>query len=155
MPEYRYGALYVVEDRSGKPEIDAALKQLDSRLFVEKQVSLEGEYVWCVVTEIGGDYPPLTILEWRDESGGPIHELSSGIVERVRRLERDPIVLARKLREQNEERKRALDKRRDEAYEEIARDMIPRIHDRVRPVFHTSTALRMTRDKMRRQGKRK
>lgn len=152
MPEYRHGALYVVEDGANHRDIERHLKDVDPRLFLERQVSFDNEMVWCVVTDIGGDHPPLTILEWRDEFDRPIPELTSSIVERVKRIDRDPIILAKKIQDRNDARRRALDKRRDEAIEEMARDMIPRIEGKVRPVLHRSVALRMSRDKRRSRG---
>lgn len=152
MPEYRHGALYVVENRSNRDDIERALKQIDRALFLERQVSMEGELVWCVVSEIFGDHPPVTIFEWRDENGRPIHELSMGIVDRVAKLERDPFALARRLKDANDARVREANRKRDEAYEEIARDMVPRIHGERRPILHRSIALRMSRDKRRARG---
>lgn len=152
MPEYRHGALYVVESRSDRSDIERALRQIDRGLFLEKQVTLEGEIVWCVVAEVFGDHPPLTIFEWRDESGRPISELAMGIVDRVNRLERDPVVLAKRLRERNEALKRERDRRRDEAYETMAREMVPSIQGRRSAVLHRSQALRMARDRRRAQG---
>lgn len=152
MPQYRHGALYVVQDTAGKPEIDRALREIDPRLFTERQVAFDGSVVWCVVTEMAGDHPPLTILEWRDENDKPISDLASGIVDRVRAMERDPIVLAKKLRARNEARRKSIDKARDEAYEDMAHDMIPSIEGRRSAVLPRSQALRMSRDRMRARG---
>lgn len=152
MEEFRYGALYVLRERPNMEAIQRTLRDIDRRLFLEKQITYENEAVWCVVCDIGGGHPPVTLLEYRHE-GKPI-PIDSGIIERVQRMERDGEKLTRRTIEANRvmiEQKR---KRAHDAYEEIARDMVPRIQGQTRPVLHRSQALRMSRDKRRSRGEK-
>lgn len=104
MVSYRYGALHVLERAADTDVVQQRLRQLDPDLFLERQITLDGEQVWCVMAEIPGDRPPLCVFEWRDpETGAPIPVLSSGIVDRMAQMERDPFVLAQRVKERNTE----------------------------------------------------
>lgn len=123
MPMYRFGALHVVEDTGAdKDALQRELQLLDRRLFLERQITLAGEDVWCVVLTLEGDEPPATILEWRGASDEPI-PLSSGIVEKVRRMmSRDARSLAKDVARRNEE---MIERKRQESmerYRDIAID---------------------------------
>ena len=106
MHERRHGALHVVEQARPRDPIQAALRQIDPRLFVERQITLDGEQVWVVNVDLGRDDATgiVTLLEWRDEHGRPLPELSEGIVGQVARMERDGAVLHRKVIEANRNR---------------------------------------------------
>lgn len=143
----------MVEHNHGRKDLERDLKAIDNRLFFEKQLTLEGEEVWCVVCDFSSDQPPVTLLEWRDSNGRPISELGSSIIPRVQKMERDHDALLARVREQNEKMVAEINRRRDEAYEEIARDMIPRIQERGRPVLPRGVYLRQSRSRMREQGK--
>jgi hypothetical protein len=127
------------------------LRSLDQRLFLEKQITYQGDAVWCVVCDIGGGQPPVTLLEYRGRDREPI-PLDSGIIDRVRRMERDGEKLTRRSIEANRQMVETQQRRSRDAYEEIAIDMVPRIFDRKRPVLPRSQALRMSRDKRRARG---
>jgi len=130
-----------------------ALRGIDRRLFLEKQLTFQNDLVWCVVCDIGSGQPPVTLFEWRDPRGEPL-PLDSGIVERVQRMERDGERLAQRALDANARMVESQRRQSRDAYVEIARDMIPRIEDRRRPVFPRSQALRMSRDKRRAQGEK-
>lgn len=150
---YRHGALYVVESPGDRDALQRELRSLDPRLFLERQMTLTQELVWCVVLNGDSSEPPLTILEWRDERDRPI-ELASGIVERVRRMmSRDAHGLARDVARKNHEMIEQRRQAHTEAYREIALDMIPRIEGRVRPVLHRSPGLVASRRRERRDGR--
>lgn len=155
LTSYRHGALHVVAQQQAPAQITKDLRQIDDRLFVEKQLTLSGEEVWCVVVDVGGDQPPFTILEWRDErSGQPIPELSSGIVARVHRMERDGKRLHGLVVVENRRRVEASRRAAAHAYEEMARDMEPRASGLRSAVLPRSQALRMSRDRARAQGRK-
>lgn len=154
MTTYRHGALYVVEDARHHKRLERDLRAIDDRLFFEKQRTIAGEDVWCVVCDVGLDYPPMTLLEWRDDSGRPIPDLTDSIISRVQRMERDGGRLMARVVRANaariEERRR-----RDAAlFRDMAQDMVPRIEGRVRPVLHRGVHLRQSRDRRRERGER-
>jgi len=103
MQTYRYGALHVVESAADSDAVQRDLKKIDPRLFLERQITLDQEQVWCVMCALDGDQPPLCVFEWRDPEGRAIPVLSSGIVDRMNQVERDPHVLNAKVKARNEE----------------------------------------------------
>ena len=119
--EYRHGALYVIESASARDPIVRALKQIDDRLFVERQATFEGDWVWVVNVDLGRDDPTgvVTLVEWRDEQGRPIPYLAEGLVRRVAQMERDGSVLHKKVIEAN----RALTERRRREMETQTEDL--------------------------------
>lgn len=150
----RYGALSVVEEAHPKDKVQAELQKLDDRLFLEKQITMANEEVWCVVVNVGLDQPPVTLMEWRDESGEPIPYLTDRIVSRVAAMERDGHKLYAKVIQANADKVEIDRKIALYQYEELGRDMGPRIEGKIRPVLPRSQALRMSRDKMRARGRK-
>lgn len=151
---YRHGALYVIEDARPHHEIAEQLRRLDDRLFLERQLTFAGEEVWCVVCSLGGDHPPATILEWRDSDGRPIHELSSGLVDRVARMERDGARLTAEVVKRNREMVERGRRNADAEYQAIAEEIVPLINDKRSSVLHRGQHLRMSRDKQRAKGRK-
>lgn len=155
LTQTRHGALTIVEQTRDRDWINRELRQIDPNLFVEKQLTYAGEEVWCVVCEVDSSHPPITILEWRDElSSRPIAELSSGLINRVARMERDGAKLAEHVKRLNaakieRDRRDSYDK-----YREIALDMVPRMSGLRSAVLPRGQWLRMSRDKMRAQGRK-
>jgi hypothetical protein len=149
----RHGALAVVETAHPKDHILRALRQLDDRLFLEKQITLQNEEVWCVCISVGSEIPPITLVEWRDDEGRPIHYLSDRLVARVANLDRDERVLKQRVLDANlalvdEKRKQA-----DAAYAEIELDL-PRLKGTRSAVFPRGQYLRRSRDKRRGRGEK-
>jgi hypothetical protein len=154
MDTYRHGALYVVEGAKDKNEIQRELKKIDPRLFLEKQITFEQEAVWCVVVDVGSGEPPMTILEFRDEIGKPIPDLSYRIVESMQKMERDGERLAAKVIKQNRAK---IDRARADArahWEEIGKDFEKRMSPTRSAVLPRSQALRRSRDKRRNKGEK-
>lgn len=152
MTQYRHGALTVIETAKSQNEILRELKKIDPRLFLERQVTLEGQAVWCVVCDVGSDSPPITILEWRDSEDHPIHELSSGIIGRVQRMERDGGKLADRVIRQNAE---ILAKKRAETREQwsdIGTDFERLMSPGHSALLPRGQYLRRSRDKKRSMG---
>jgi hypothetical protein len=114
--EYRYGALAVVETAQDYQFIDHALKQLDPRLFLERQLTFDNEFMWTVQLDVP-DQPPVWILDWEDADGRPINAPTFGIVDRVKdSMKRGPV--------DNEEHRRRNDalreRRKRQHQEEVA-----------------------------------
>lgn len=153
MNSYRHGSLYVVEQARDKDEIQKALKAIDPRLFLEKQITFDQESVWCVVVDVGGEQGPLTILEYRDEeTGKPIPDLGWRIVERVQRMDRDGQRLAAKVIRQNQER---VERARADArahWEDLGKEFQERMKPTRSAVLHRGQHLRRSRDKRRANG---
>ena len=152
MPTYRHGALYVVESANDSNELPRALKVLDDRLFLERQVTLTNEVVWCVVLDMN---PPMTVLEWRDEAGRPL-DLSWGIVERMRRMvaQGDARKLGEEVARRNHE---MIERKRQEsraASREIVEDMLPSVLGKRSVVLPRGVGLRRARDKRRARGEK-
>ena len=151
--DYRYGALWVVEQPAARDPIVKALKQIDERLFVERQAVLDGDWVWVVNIDLGRDDPSgiVTILEWREPNGKPIPYLSEGMVQRVAAMERDGATLTKKVIDAN----RALTERRrretSQATEEITREIVPAIGWR-KTVLPRSRNLYLARGRERARG---
>jgi hypothetical protein len=124
----RHGALYVVEQAHPKDRVQRELRKLDDRLFLERQVTLENEEVWCVCVDIGLDSPPLTILEWRDERGRPIPDLTDRIVSRVGAMERDHQRLVARVVEANARMVEAARRQADSDYEETVKETAKFMH---------------------------
>jgi hypothetical protein len=148
----RHGALTVMEELKPSSAIARELKQLDDRLFLEKQLTFSGEEVWCVICSLGGDRPPATLLEWRDDRGVPIPELSSGIVSRMARMGRDADKLSAEVASANADRQARADRDSHGVYAEIAADMVPRMSGTRSAVLHRGQHLRRSRDKQRSKG---
>lgn len=85
---FRHGALAVVQATQPKERIDYLLRQIDPNLFCELQLTYDGDQVWCVVENVGGDQVPVTVLEFRDSTGEPIAGLTEQIVDRMRQRAR-------------------------------------------------------------------
>ena len=140
----------MLEKPSDSDQIVRGLKQLDQRLFLEKQLTLDGEQVWTVHCAVEGDQPPICVFEWRDPDGRPIPVLSSGIIDRMAAMERDPAKLNAKVKAKNAE----FERRRDEKFnehiygisEERRRSLLSH------SVLHRSPGLAAARRRQRQQG---
>jgi hypothetical protein len=150
--EYRKGALHVVEQNRSREDLAADLRAIDDRLFLEKQLVFSGEEVWCVCVEVGGDFGVFTLLEWRDEDGNPL-PLAGGIVDRVRRMDRDGKRLAAKVVKQNAARIERARQDAQEAWEEIGREGDRRMAPGYSAVLHRGPGLAAARRRARRQGR--
>lgn len=152
MPAYRHGGLYVYETGSPRDAIARELKQIDNRLFLERQVTLDNKLVWCVVCDAGLDQPPITLLEYRDDSGEPISDLSDGVLRRMQRFERDGNKLHNRVLEAN---RRLQEEKRQQAHDqtrELVLDMVPRITRPRSVVLPRGQYLRRSRDAQRNRG---
>ena len=149
---YRHGALQIIETVRPKDEILRALKQIDDRLFLERQITIDGQAVWCVVVDVGSGEPPMTIIEWRDSDGHPIHQLSSGIIDRVARMERDSGRLSATIVKKNAARLEAKKRDTNAHWADLGTEFEKRLSPGYSAVLHRSQSLRMARDKKRNRG---
>lgn len=121
LTEYRYGALAVVRDVQDKDMIQRALRRLDPRLFVEQQLNIDGELVWCVCLDVGGDQVPWTIYESRDHKNEPIPYLTFDVVNEIERRMADPST-PEKIKKINAERQQKRIEQFDYEVDEITRE---------------------------------
>jgi hypothetical protein len=148
MQTYRYGALHVVESAADSDTIQRDLKAIDPRLWLERQITLDNEWVWCVMCELEGDQPPLCVFEWRDPDGHPIPVLSSGIVDRMNQVERDPHVLNAKVKAAND----VFRQRKRDAYTEQVYGIAEEYRTAGRTVFQRTPGFVAAKRRQRRQG---
>jgi hypothetical protein len=152
MPAYQFGGLYVVERASPRSAILRALKQIDDRLFLERQISIDDRPVWCVVCNVGGDRPPVTILEYRDDNGDPIPEPADSLLYRVAQMPRSSQQLNEQILRANEKLKADRAERAREETAELTRDIVPRVVQTRSVVFPRGVYLRQARDRKRAKG---
>jgi hypothetical protein len=148
---YRHGALTVIENVKPKNEIQLELRKIDPRLFLERQVTLEGQAVWCVVCDIG-DQPPVTILEWRDSEGHPLPELSAGIIGRVQRMEQQNGNITARVIRANEAKIAEARRTADGHWSDIGKDFERLMSPAHSALLPRGQSLRRSRDKMRSKG---
>jgi hypothetical protein len=151
----RHGALAVVEQAHPKDHVQRRLREIDPGLFLEKQITLTNEEVWCVCVDVGLDHPPITLLEWRDDDGRPIPYLSERIVARVAAFERDGRKLLARVVEENarlvERQRRDADYNYAETVRETAKFAHP-MHAGLLPrrgIGEKARAKRLTMQRMR------
>lgn len=141
------GLILAREDTDG-PALERALKRIDRDLSLQAWPRPDGPPIWKVVRYCGPDRPPETIASWVDERGEPL-PLNDGLLDMVRRLDRnsrgewiDPDERNRRFKEQ-------LDKNWEQDAEAAADDWkMP--HGR--PVLPRGQWLRQSRDRMREKG---
>jgi hypothetical protein len=121
--EHRHGSLRVLETPHTQNYINARLREVDERLFLERQLTVADRYpVWCVCLTLRGE-PPMCIYEHRTDDGTPIGYPTEAIVEKVREMKQSGPVDARELDRRNQAKR---DERRRTAYSkipEMAKDM--------------------------------
>lgn len=149
--EYRHGALSVVETVRDRDFVQRELRKIDDRLFVEKQLTYSGEAVWCVVVSVGGDVPPITLLEHRDPTGRPL-ELSGSLIDRAARMERDGSRLSAKVIRQNADRIESARQKMASELQELGADGDRLTRSTHSALLHRGPHLRRSRDKRRAQG---
>ncbi len=153
LTETRYGAFAVVHEVAAPAAINARLRRLSPKLFVEQQLTYGHERVWCVVEDVGLGHPPITVYEYRDEHGRPIRDLSDGIVVEMERRAQNRMTMleaGRKADEANAKLKEL--HRADFLYEaaQVAEEWARMT--RGRAVVPRSRALQLARQRKRRRG---
>jgi hypothetical protein len=141
--------LELVFDNTDERTVDRQLKQLDDRLFLDKERDRRtGGLVYVVKQWVGSECPPVPVLEWRDERTRAPAPLSTGIVYAVESRKqffgRDLVaesVAANDAAQEREEQRAA------EEYNEIARDVLKA--STTTSAVHRSPHLRIARARAR------
>lgn len=114
--EHRHGSLRVLENAHTQTYINDRLREIDPRLFLERQLTVADRLpVWCVCLQLVGE-PAATIYEHREENGTPIGYPTEAIVEKIREMKARGPVDARELDRRNRAKR---DERRRTAYSKI------------------------------------
>ena len=145
----------VVEGHVDKKAIDRELRKLDDRLFLDPEHDPDFDrIVWTVKHFMGVGQPPLWICDWRDPDTREPLELSWALWSRVKAREhRDPYRLRDEIKAENERTRELLAERQFGEYEELARDMLPRMDGTRSALLPRSQALRIARDRERARGR--
>jgi hypothetical protein len=102
------GGITVASQASDEQSVRRDLKKIDDRYMLDCVPTSAG-MCWIVLCRVGSEQPPLVVCNWLDEQGTPL-PLSSGLVEKVRRLrvdgrfvQVDPETENQRLRQRNQE----------------------------------------------------
>lgn len=145
----------VVEHHPDKAAIDAELRKLDERLFLNPEHDPDfGCVVWTVAYHMGAGQPPMLITDWRDPHTRVPLDLSWGLWSRIKTREhREPFKLREQIKAENAKMLTLRAERTQEAYEEISRD-VQRLASPLRSgLLQRGQHLRRSRDKQRAAGK--
>lgn len=137
--------LLVAAEAADERTITHALNRLRHGLFLDIDHNDQyGCLEYKVRLRYAGDQPPVFITTWRDDNNRPL-PLSSALVEHVKMLiETDTLTAAD---EQNRRLRERSQRELGEAVEEIAADMLPRIHGRKMTLLRRGVHLRRARAK--------
>lgn len=136
-------------------EIDRELKKLDPDLFIDPERDPDWDrIVWTVKYRVG--HGAVLVTDWRDPVTLEPLELSWGLWSKIKvRENRNMHDVRAELQKENEKLREQRANAQYLAYEEIARDLIPRIKGAGHSaVLHRSQALRRSRDRARSRGHR-
>lgn len=118
------GGLAVAFNPVDQRQLEAELRKLDPRLFLDFEVSPRGPhgpFVYPVVKEwIGDQHPPVPVLVWKTEDGPK--PLTLAIVEQVKRQERRDDKLVERVHAANDAHGQELDEDRDEQWDDTIRE---------------------------------
>lgn len=142
--------LILARETSDAPALERALKQIDRDLSLQGWPRVDGPTLWKVVRYCGPDRPPETIASWINDQGDPM-PLTEGLLDLVRRLDRNSRGDYVDPDEKNRRLKDLLDKEWDRDAEAIQQDWLM---PHGRPVLPRSQSLRRSRDKQRAKGKK-
>lgn len=153
----RQGDLVVAENDRLADQIQRRLKEIDPKLFLEKQIRLTDQRpCWYVMFDMGGLEDPAALLEWSDPTGRPL-DLSWSLYDRVvaNRLDRSPrrapaagLAEAANVRKQEEAKKWSGDQ-----YDTIRDEFVKLLDPMHSAVLHRGVYLRMSRDRERARGR--
>src|SRR5262245_39189982 len=102
------GLILAREDRDAQT-IERQLRRLDPQLSLQAWPQADGPPLWRVVRHHSQDQPPETIASWVGADGQPL-PLADGIVDLVRRLDRNSRVAFVDADEKNRRFERARDR---------------------------------------------
>jgi hypothetical protein len=130
--------LVIPQQGAGWAAVQAALKQHDSHLELGEVAG-----VWKVYFRPSPDHPPEFLCDWRDPDGTP-RELSHGLVDKVRSLDRNSRERAPTEAELNAKREEDKRKHRERLAQDLAEDSV---FKHGRPLLPRSASLRRARSK--------
>lgn len=149
--------LVVAEESRDETQIQRALEQIDHpfarNLVLTREVDRHhGCFVWAVYVNWSDNKPAVYVCRWDDVDGRPL-PLSSGLVGRVQaQLNRADQVGIESVDRANRERQERHNRERVETRTGIAHEFARSAKRHFVP--HPSQALRVSRDRQRREGKR-
>ena len=142
------GPLCTVERPLGVNEIEIALRKFDSELFLEQVDNhVKQHRVWRVRRLVNDWTEPAHICDWVDDYGKPL-ELSSGLVDKVRKLQLQAANGFNVSEHVNKENEKLLADREEDMQNfeiAVAEDILPRIAGKKSPAFHRGMHLRKRR----------
>lgn len=135
--------------------IDAALREIEPNLFLDKEIDQQGRLFYTACLHNGERAPnPITVaVDWRESDGSP-KPLSEGLVYEIKKMQQAGGVNIDSIMRRNNALRVKRDDERMQIQEEIARDF-----DRHKKlgnfaIVPRSQGLRMSRDRMRRRGEK-
>ena len=152
----RQGDLVLVEHDRLATQIQRKLKEIDPKLFLEKQIRISDQApCWYVMFEAGGDEDPVALCEWSDPTGRPL-ELSWSLLDRVvsHRLDLSPrrALAAGTAKAANKRKEQEMADWSLNEHVAIAEEVVPMLSPVHSAVLPRGVYLRMSRDKMRARG---
>lgn len=144
----------VVEHHPDKAAIDAELRKLDDRLFLDPEQDPDfGRVVWTVKYHLGAGQEPMLISDWRDPHTRVPLDLSWSLWSRIKAREhREPFKLRDEIKAENAKLRELRSERTSEAYEEIARDVQKFASPLRSGLLPRGQGLRRARDRQRAAG---
>lgn len=138
-------------------QINRKVKEIDSNLFLEKQIRLPDQRpCWYVMHGGSLDGEPIALFEWSDPEGTPL-ELSWSIIDRLiaGRLDRTPnaVLAGAAAKAANDAKYEEMNARSLADHEEAALD-IRLLHPGHSALLPRGVKLRMSRDKRRARGEK-
>ena len=140
--------IVVADQALDERQVDRALKERERMLFLDKEV-WRGRLVYAVRLYVP-DSEPLDVLYWHDGHGNPL-PLSSGILDRLDSLRKEHGYIPAHTMNTRRDEQLAADAGQD--YEDLAREMLPRIgttRSHVRSVSTPERARRNTAERRKR-----
>ena len=112
------GGITVASHAADEQSVRRGLKQIDDRYMLDCVPSSRG-MCWVVLCKVGSYTPPVVVCNWLADDGAPL-PLSSGLVEKVKRLRVD----SRFVQVDVEEENRKLRERTAQQFEDEIDDIV-------------------------------
>ena len=143
--------LWVPWEAQDERSVQAQLREIDPRLFLDKRGDHQGRIFYVVCYYQGGSQPPEDVLDWRDDAhrGGAPKPLSSALGYEIQKQMRRGAVSVAGVIEHNQKLKQRKGDEYDEQRKEAALDVI-RSEKRI-SAPHRSQALYLSRQRERRR----
>lgn len=106
--------------------INRELRQVDAHLFLAEHRDYFGRPYFEVRYHVGSEHAPVIVLDWREDDGTP-KPLTSQLLSEVSRLHQQGPPNVEQITRRNEDLKKARNEEHLVHYEEMVKDMIPRM----------------------------